>query len=114
MSLAKKLQLPAGEKVCILEAPPGVELDLPITNDTKSGAILLFARDERVLQAKGEPVIRAAREDRLAWIAYPKAGQRGTDLNRDLLWKKLQMKGIRAVRQVSIDDVWSALRFRPE
>ncbi|GFJ88613.1 hypothetical protein [Phytohabitans rumicis] len=55
----------------------------------------------------------AARADRLAWIAYPKAGQLGTDLNRDRLAATLAGRGVRPVRQVSIDPVWSALRFRP-
>jgi hypothetical protein len=34
-------------------------------------------------------------------------------LNRDILWKRLAKEGIDSVRQVSVDDVWSALRFRP-
>lgn len=41
------------------------------------------------------------------------AKQLGTDLNRDVVWELLGDRGIRPVRQVSIDDVWSALRFRP-
>ena len=45
-------------------------------------------------------------------MAYPKARQLGTDLNRDILWKLMKEKGIEANRQISIDDVWSAMRFR--
>jgi hypothetical protein len=51
--------------------------------------------------------------DRLAWIAYPKAGQLDTDLNRDVLGKLLEEEGVRPVRQIALDEVWSALRFRP-
>ena len=47
------------------------------------------------------------------WIAYPKAGKLDTDLNRDVLWKLLDGNGIRPVRQIAIDDTWSAMRFRP-
>ena len=54
-----------------------------------------------------------ARRDKLAWIAYPKAGKLGTDLNRDLLSAALAGEGVQPVRQVAIDEVWSALRFRP-
>jgi hypothetical protein len=57
--------------------------------------------------------VKAAREDRLAWIAYPKAGQLDTDVNRDVLRQVLESKGARPVRQVAIDATWSALRFRP-
>ena len=49
----------------------------------------------------------------LAWVAYPKGGRLGTDLNRDVLAGLLAERGVRAVRQVSIDETWSALRFRP-
>ncbi len=55
----------------------------------------------------------AARADRLAWIDYPKGGRLGTDLNRDLLVAALAARGVQPVRQVSIDDTWSAPRFRP-
>ena len=55
----------------------------------------------------------AARADRLAWVSYPKGGQLGTDLNRDLLAAVLSAHGVQPVRQVSIDGTWSALRFRP-
>ena len=37
-----------------------------------------------------EQAIAAARADRLAWISYPKGGQLGTDLNRDLLLESRQ------------------------
>ncbi len=59
------------------------------------------------------PAIEAARQDRLAWVAYPKAGKLGTDLNRDILAALLTAEGVQPVRQVAIDETWSALRFRP-
>jgi hypothetical protein len=112
MSLAGKLQIPKGMKVRVINQPPGFQLDAPVAEDSKD-AILLFARDSRVLTGAGEPVFEAARADKLAWIAYPKAAQLGTDLNRDILRKLADPRGIQPVRQVSIDGVWSALRFRP-
>jgi hypothetical protein len=45
------------------------------------------------------------------WIAYPKAGK--SDLKRDSLWPMLRPYGLRPISQIAIDDVWSALRFRP-
>ncbi len=61
----------------------------------------------------GQPALEAARRDKLAWIAYPKARKLGTDLNRDVLSESVASEGVQPVRQVAIDDVWSALRFRP-
>jgi hypothetical protein len=112
MSLAGKLQIPKGRKIRIINQPPVFKLDAPVAEDSQD-AILLFARDSKVLKSTGEPVFEAARSDRLAWIAYPKGAQLGTDLNRDILWKLVEPEGIQPVRQISIDDVWSALRFRP-
>ena len=109
MSLTTKLQLKDGQGVAVLNPPPGFELDAPAGED----AVLLFLRSRDELERIGEPLFDAARADRLAWLAYPKAGQLGTDLSRDTLWELTKAHGIRPVRQVSIDDVWSALRFRP-
>src|SRR5512142_1859333 len=64
------------------------------------------------LDSAGQAVA-AARADRLAWISYPKGGQLGTDLNRDRLAAALAGRGVQPVRQVSVDDTWPALRFRP-
>jgi hypothetical protein len=60
--------------------------------------------------------ILTARKDQLArpavfWVAYPKANK--ADINRDTLWPILAEYGMRPIGQVAIDDVWSALRFRP-
>lgn len=52
--------------------------------------------------------------DSLLWIAYPKgSSQIKTDVNRDTLWKTIEPTGWRPVRQIVLDEVWSAMRFRP-
>jgi hypothetical protein len=45
------------------------------------------------------------------WVAYPKGGR--VDIDRDTLWPIVAELGLRPISQVAIDDVWSALRFRP-
>jgi hypothetical protein len=116
--LSAKLQIEPGVAVSVLRLPAGVELELPgdcvSTSDPDvADAVIAFVRDRGELDAYGGPAISAAARDALAWIAYPKAGQLDTDLNRDLLAAAARERGIRPVRQVAIDDVWSALRFRP-
>jgi hypothetical protein len=118
MSLAKKLQIKEGQSVSVLHAPTDVEIDLPGKNRKPSNAkaadvVIVFATNRAELGKRADPFVKAARRDALAWIAYPKAGQLGTDLNRDSLWQLLEDRRIRPVRQVAIDDTWSALRFRP-
>jgi hypothetical protein len=88
-------------------------MDGIVRDDGPSSAVLVFMADRAVLNDRRATVVEAAAADRLTWVAYPKSGQLGTDLHRDSLATALTSEGIRPVRQVSVDDVWSALRFRP-
>jgi hypothetical protein len=116
MDLAAKLQIKPGTTVATVAAPdggPDLSAVGPHAIPADAGAVIAFARHKDELAAVAADAIEAARQDRLAWVAYPKAGQLGTDLNRDSLAAALSGHGIRPVRQVALDDVWSALRFRP-
>jgi hypothetical protein len=115
MTLAQKLQLKPGQVVLVLGAPPGAALDVPQAEGEgdEADAVLLFVHTRTELDERADPVVAAAGRDALAWVAYPKAGKLGTDLNRDSLAAALIERGVRPVRQVAVDDVWSALRFRP-
>lgn len=118
MSTASKLQIKSDHRVVVLDKPDDVHLDLMSSDSTDEAAaadaVLAFVTTEADLESDAmEAVLGAGRRDALAWVAYPKGGQRGTDLNRDILAALLSERGVRAVRQISIDDTWSALRFRP-
>lgn len=117
MTGGTKLQLKAGQLVAILGAPADVEIDLPTggrrtPSPDEADAVIVFVRTADELGRHAGPAIGAARADRLSWIAYPKAGQLETDLKRDVLASLVSRHGVRPVRQVAIDAVWSALRFR--
>ena len=115
VDLAAKLQLRPEQGLHPIGAPSaGVSaLEGVVRDDGPSSALLVFVADRTVLDDRRATVVDAAAADRLTWVAYPKSGQLGTDLNRDSLAAALTAEGVRPVRQVSIDDVWSALRFRP-
>jgi len=114
MSLERKLNFERGMTVRIIGKPDDIDLyDLPTAGSAGLQGVVAFARTLAEVKARCGPVIDAAKMDRLAWIAYPEAGQLGTDLNRDLLWKHFLRRGVEGVRQVVINDVWSAIRFRP-
>jgi hypothetical protein len=118
MDVAAKLQIKPGQRITTVAVPEGVP---PIAGDGTSVAdtpaaadvVVVFVRSRVELTTVAAPAIEAARGDKLAWIAYPKAGKLGTDLNRDILAASLTGQGVQPVRQVAIDEVWSALRFRP-
>jgi len=117
MELAAKLQIKPGMQVAVVAVPAdgpdltGIGTDG--TDPAQADAVIAFARLRADLSRAASPAVEAARDDRLAWIAYPKAGQLGTDINRDSLAAAVAELGIQPVRQVSLDNVWSALRFRP-
>ena len=113
MSLAKKLNLKPGMTTRVAGLPRDVDLDDVETTKSGGDAVLVFVVKAADVARVAKLAIDAAREDRIAWIAYPKAGKLGTDLNRDILWTQLQGEGIEGVRMVAIDDTWSAMRFRP-
>jgi hypothetical protein len=118
MDLWAKLQLKSGQTVAVIARSTGVEAPLSddivrVADPDTAGAVVVFVTNEEELLGLATPAVDAARRDRLAWIAYPKGGQLSTDLNRDRLAALLAEKGVQPVRQVAIDDTWSALRFRP-
>jgi hypothetical protein len=109
-TLAAKLQL-KDDALRVVGAPP--EMDLGVPTADEAAGLLLFVRDLQELVSQRPLALNAARGARLCWIAYPKGGQLGTDLSRDVLWKAMREHGLQPVRQISIDGVWTALRFRP-
>lgn len=112
--LLKKLQIKPEMTLAVLRCPDEVDLPGSIESSSDADAVLVFIKRAEDLQSsEAQSWVDAARRDALAWIAYPKAGKLGTDVNRDSLARLVSEFGVRPVRQVSIDDTWSALRFRP-
>ena len=114
VDVSGKLQIKPGQSVAVLNPPPGLVLPgvVAVAIAADADAVVAFVVRQDDLGSAGQAVA-AAHADRLAWIGYPKGGQLGTDLNRDRLAAALAAHGVRPVRQVSIDDTGSALRFRP-
>jgi hypothetical protein len=118
MDLADKLQLKPRQSISIVNEPVGVALDLgdwhPTADDPgEADAVVVFCTDRAELDGLRDQYVAPAARDALTWIAYPKAGKLGTDLNRDVLAAIVMRDDVRPVRQVALDDVWSALRLRP-
>jgi hypothetical protein len=117
MDLTGKLQLKPGQSVAIVNAPEDAALELsghPIAERADAAdAVIAYCANQAELEALSGTFVPPASRDALTWVAYPKAGQLGTDLTRDVLADLVKAKGVQPVRQVALDDVWSALRLRP-
>ncbi|MEU7745607.1 hypothetical protein [Nonomuraea sp. NPDC049158] len=78
---------------------------------SEAGVAVLFATDAAaVRRLLNEHRDRLSRPTAL-WVAYPKGNK--ADINRDTLWPIAAEYDLRPNGQVAVDEVWSALRFRP-
>jgi hypothetical protein len=111
--LDSKLQIKSGQTLALVNNPREVDVAAPRALADTADAVLVFAETRAEFEQHLDILRDAAQRGALAWLAYPKARQLGTDLNRDLIRDLAQDSGIDQVRQVSIDDVWSALRLKP-
>jgi hypothetical protein len=114
--LRRKLQLAAQGSLVVIGDVDGLDdalgSDLNELSAGGGGTPLFIARSLHALTTHADAIVESALADRLTWVAYPKAGQLATDLNRDVVAALLIERGARPVRQIALDDVWSALRFR--
>lgn len=75
---------------------------------------LVFVRTCAQVAEQAPAAVAVMAPDGKLWFAYPKKSSKKytSDLSRDAGWEPLGELGFEGVRQVAIDDDWSALRFR--
>jgi hypothetical protein len=116
VGLAAKLQLKPGQSIAFVDRPGDADLGdaaaCPTADPEQADAVVVFAADANGLNAAIPTLSAAADRGALTWVAYPKAGALGTDLNRDRVRAAVNEEGLDTVRQVPVDDTWSALRLR--
>jgi hypothetical protein len=122
--LFKKLNLSDSTSILVLNAPPTFETELAglqgVTILRKASAknTCPFAMGFAVTQAELDEIsnqfAKHTQGDAVVWIAYPKGTSKKykCEFNRDSGWTVLGNAGFEPVRQVAIDEDWSALRFR--
>jgi hypothetical protein len=76
--------------------------------------VLCFVRSPADIEKQEPRVTAAVSGDGLVWFAYPKKSSPyyNAELSRDAGWQPLGDAGWEPVRQVAIDEQWSAVRFR--
>ncbi len=77
-----------------------------------AAVVQVFVRDMAALRSQLEE-IRSTLGAAVLWVTYPKGGSEvKTDLDRDIIWAYVRTIGFDAVSNISIDEVWSALRLK--
>lgn len=120
-SILKKLGLADQDPVLILNAPDAYrEVMGDITaqkHEQISGKykfIQIFAENLTQAHEYAKQAIDALDGDGHLWLCYPKGTSKKykTDINRNKAWDVFSPYEFEPVTQVSIDDDWSAMRFR--
>ena len=120
----KKLNLKDQAEIVVLNAPgsftpaldalQGVTVRRDLGSVTAVDFLLAFVTQQAEVEAAAQAVAVKARGDAVVWFAYPKASSKKytCEINRDNGWDALGQAGFEPVRQVAIDEDWSAVRFR--
>jgi len=121
-SATQKLNFKEGMKIQILNCPEELKeiekewtsLGLLAKDSDHPDFLLGFALSEGEIRVLFDQMKPQLREDEIFWIAYPKKSSKRyqVSINRDKGWKALGDQGYEGVRQVSINEDWSALRWR--
>ena len=116
-TLAQKFQLKDKQSLKLVNPPPDYDRFLAsggIGSAEAADAVLIFTNSLAEVEQIVPDTFKSLSGDALVLVAYPKGSSKvKTDVNRDKLWDALKPTGWRPVRQIAMDDVWSALRFRP-
>jgi hypothetical protein len=120
--LFQKLNLGSRRVIHVLGAPDSFEPALALLEgvqirrafDGEVEFAIAFVVTRTQLDGASKALAEAAIGDALLWMAYPKATSKKykCEFNRDTGWSALGAAGFEPVRQVAIDEDWSALRFR--
>ncbi|MEO2075735.1 MAG: DUF3052 domain-containing protein [Bacillus sp. (in: firmicutes)] len=125
MSVIKKLQFKDQGQAVLVINPPKVyeevmalfegEVHTEAINPEGYDFVQVFGTSNEELQALAKSVENSVKPDGLFWLCYPKKTSKtykGSDCSRDTVMYLLADEGYEPVRQIAIDDDWSALRFR--
>lgn len=121
----KKLNFKSQENVLVVAAPESfrapmeaMEAHTRVYEQPEEGQkiefALIFGKTKADMETHARAVLPHLENDAVFWIAYPKKSSKNyrADYDRDSGWELLGEWGMEPVRQVAIDQDWSALRFR--
>jgi hypothetical protein len=123
--LLEKLNYKEKDRIAVLNAEDNfvtsisgelrdVAIDKTIDPRFPYGFMLIFVKSAAEVETFTPIVIHNLLCDGVLWFCYPKKTSKkySADIDRDHGWKPLNDIGFHGIRMVSVDENWSALRFR--
>ncbi|MFN4123049.1 MAG: hypothetical protein ACK4GL_07065 [Flavobacteriales bacterium] len=122
--LLKKLNFKNQKQIFVCNAPDDIvhlfksfpEKDFMTFNTAQKEIefAIVFVLTQQEINEYAQQIIPQLKDDAVFWMCYPKSSSKKyvCDFNRDKGWDVLGKYNVEGVRQVAIDENWSALRFR--
>jgi hypothetical protein len=123
--LFKKLQFKDQKTIHVINGPENFNVELEqmnhlaeikstVNSTDKIECVFVFVKMLDEIENASKDIFPLLENDALLWFAYPKGSSKKytCEFNRDTGWAAIGAKGFEPVRQVAIDEDWSALRFR--
>jgi hypothetical protein len=123
--LFKKLNFKNQESIIVLNSPKSFEGELDAVSEftqivrdeanvSAIDFIIIFVMSKKQIADYIAGMYPKLAGDVILWLCYPQGTSKKftCDFNRDTGWEVLRSYDMESVRQVAIDEDWSALRFR--
>lgn len=117
-SVSEKMGIKPGSRAILINAPAEIlqAIELP---DLEFGTKLegdfdyihLFANSQAVLHEQLPKAKDCLKQTGALWVSWPKGNQKGTDLTLAKVIEKGYAKGLVESKCLSVDAIWSALKF---
>lgn len=120
----QKLNLKEHTPILVLNVPASFEPELAaldglsLQRNVQAGApysfVLAFVTRQDEVDRLAAEIATVATGDVVLWFAYPKGSSKRfkSEISRDSGWQILGDLGFEPVRNIAIDEDWTALRFR--
>jgi hypothetical protein len=124
-AIFSKLNFKAQPVVYVLDAPASFDAaigEMRGVTEIRNGLAkakditfaIAFASKQKEVDQFADSIAKSVTGDAVIWIAYPKGSSKKLkcEFNRDNGWARMGLHGFEPVRMISIDEDWTALRFR--
>ncbi len=92
----------------------GIQIDNEIDQRFPYDFMIIFVKDSKEVEKITPVALHNLTKEGVLWFCYPKKTSKkmNSDIDRYHGWKVLNEMNYYGIRMVSIDDDWSALRFK--
>jgi hypothetical protein len=124
-SLLRKLNYKGQQRIAIINAGEDflnsfgkeletIKIDREIDQRYPYEFMILFVKTISEVEVHAPNVLHNLSYDGIVWFVYPKKSSKkySSDITRDNGWEVLISRGFDKVRQISVDEDWTGLRFR--